>query len=140
MSLASIVFCNCIKDFHFISNLCFGYFSLCNLLLGYNTNKPIQTNVYKRIFINEQTFNFQNILVNIFWGFPLECEILTRNSFIISYIYLTNVLIFVIFNKPLGESKMLVCTSLWHVYHVTKAIKAVEGTHCRVGKRGKSIK
>ena len=42
MPLASTVFCECYKDFLFISNLNFGYFSFSNLLLGYNilkTNK-----------------------------------------------------------------------------------------------------
>ena len=34
----SIVLCECYKDFHFISNLCFSYFSFSNLLLGYNNN------------------------------------------------------------------------------------------------------
>ena len=35
--LASIIFCKCYKDFHFIYDLSFGYFSFSNLLLDYNS-------------------------------------------------------------------------------------------------------
>ena len=36
MPLASIVFCQCYKNFHFLSNLHFGYFSFSNFIVGYN--------------------------------------------------------------------------------------------------------
>ena len=37
MLLVNIVLVEHYKDFHFLSNLCFGYFLFSNLLLGYNT-------------------------------------------------------------------------------------------------------
>ena len=41
MPLVIIVFCKFYKDFHFISNPRFGYYSFSYRLLGYNINRPV---------------------------------------------------------------------------------------------------
>ena len=57
MRLASIVFCQCCKDFYFISNVRFGYYSFSNLLLGYNKN--IKHFFSGSVFVNS---NFDTVI------------------------------------------------------------------------------
>ena len=77
----------CYKDFHFISNLHFGYFSFSNLFLGYN-NLKLKTQTDNKSN-HPKTYTLINFVTLIFWLNPFTIKlfffVLNMQNYVLSF-------------------------------------------------------